>query len=189
MELKGNKSGNGEEFWTQRLGTLHFWTNQSHQSDFSTLQISNLGSSSWNFNINIIAISSWAIYHELVAPSHHHPSTVPEAKRLLATPGFIPPLLAFVTSIAVTNVVGAFMDLVGDCAGIDPGRIWDETASMEYGIGVRRKFAASRCFHVFSRVIDTRTRKYESNIQSWSIPHFQTSPSYSYIFFHQVSIV
>ena len=58
-----------------------------------------------------------------------------------------------------------------------------------YGIGVRRKFAASRCFHVFSRVIDTRTRKYESNIQSWSIPHFQTSPSYSYIFFHQVSIV
>ena len=35
-----------------------------------------------------------------------------QAKRLLATPGFVPPLLAFVTSIAVTNVVGAFMDLV-----------------------------------------------------------------------------
>lgn len=34
-----------------------------------------------------------------------------EARRLLATPGFVPPLLAFVTSIAVTNVVGAFMDL------------------------------------------------------------------------------
>ena len=136
----------------------------------------------------IMSYISWASC-TIPSPSHHHPSTVPEAKRLLATPGFIPALLAFVTSIAVTNVVGAFMDLVGDCAGIDPGRIWDETASMEYGIGVRRKFAASRCFHVFSRVIDTRTRKYESNIQSWSIPHFQTSPSYSYIFFHQVSIV
>ncbi|CAJ1346454.1 unnamed protein product [Effrenium voratum] len=35
-----------------------------------------------------------------------------EARRLVATPGFIPPLAAFVTSIAVTNVVGAFMDLV-----------------------------------------------------------------------------
>lgn len=40
-----------------------------------------------------------------------------EAKRLLATPGFIPPLLAFVTSIAVTNVVGAFMDLKLQRAG------------------------------------------------------------------------
>ncbi|CAJ1455025.1 unnamed protein product [Effrenium voratum] len=35
-----------------------------------------------------------------------------EARRLVATPGFMPPLAAFVTSIAVTNVVGAFMDLV-----------------------------------------------------------------------------
>ena len=40
-----------------------------------------------------------------------------EAQKLLATPGFIPPLLAFVTSIAVTNVVGAFMDLKLQRAG------------------------------------------------------------------------
>lgn len=33
-----------------------------------------------------------------------------QAGELLRTPGFVPPLAAFVTSIAVTNVVGAFMD-------------------------------------------------------------------------------
>eukprot|EP00439_Symbiodinium_sp_Y106_P038112 s5338_g4.t1 len=39
-----------------------------------------------------------------------------EAYRLITTPGFLPPLAAFVTSIAVTNVVGAFMDLVHPAA-------------------------------------------------------------------------
>lgn len=33
-----------------------------------------------------------------------------QAGELIRTPGFVPPLTAFVTSIAVTNVVGAFMD-------------------------------------------------------------------------------
>jgi len=42
-----------------------------------------------------------------------------EARRLVATPGFIPPLAAFVTSIAVTNVVGAFMDLKLQRAGFN----------------------------------------------------------------------
>ncbi|CAE7613831.1 unnamed protein product [Symbiodinium natans] len=40
-----------------------------------------------------------------------------EAWRLITTPGFLPPLAAFVTSIAVTNVVGAFMDLKLQRAG------------------------------------------------------------------------
>ncbi|CAJ1458589.1 unnamed protein product, partial [Effrenium voratum] len=42
-----------------------------------------------------------------------------EARRLVATPGFMPPLAAFVTSIAVTNVVGAFMDLKLQRAGFN----------------------------------------------------------------------
>lgn len=42
-----------------------------------------------------------------------------EAYRLLTTPGFLPPLAAFVTSIAVTNVVGAFMDLKLQRAGFN----------------------------------------------------------------------
>ncbi|CAE7816047.1 unnamed protein product [Symbiodinium sp. CCMP2456] len=42
-----------------------------------------------------------------------------EAYRLITTPGFLPPLAAFVTSIAVTNVVGAFMDLKLQRAGFN----------------------------------------------------------------------
>ena len=81
-------------------------------------------------------------------PNKTNPLT--EAKRLLATPGFIPPLLAFVTSIAVTNVVGAFMDLVGrrgDCWGDCPdGIIWDETATRVYGNMMKYESKIQSCF-------------------------------------------
>jgi len=108
----------------------------------------------------------------------------------LATPGFIPPLLAFVTSIAVTNVVGAFMDLVGDCAGIDPGRIWDETASMEYMElecgGSLLQAVVFMCFPVLS------TRGHGNMSQTSNLEASLTfkHPHHTHIFFfHQVSIV
>lgn len=100
----------------------------------------NFGSSSWNFNINIIAISSWAIYHELVAPSHHHPITIPAQS--LRRRGYWPHLGLFPhcwplwppspspTSWALSWIWWG--DCWGDCCGI----IWDEIASI-HGISTR----------------------------------------------------
>ncbi|CAE8623601.1 unnamed protein product [Polarella glacialis] len=44
------------------------------------------------------------------APAEEEVQWPQKGWQLLTTPGFAPPLAAFVTSIAVTNVVGAFMD-------------------------------------------------------------------------------
>eukprot|EP00931_Biecheleriopsis_adriatica_P056600 TRINITY_DN33540_c0_g1_i1.p1 TRINITY_DN33540_c0_g1~~TRINITY_DN33540_c0_g1_i1.p1 ORF type:complete len:632 (+),score=105.87 TRINITY_DN33540_c0_g1_i1:58-1896(+) len=58
-----------------------------------------------------------------------------QASQLLRTPGFIPPLSAFVTSIAVTNVVGAFMDQKLEQAGFsDPTQIDFAGAGFELAI-------------------------------------------------------
>jgi len=58
-----------------------------------------------------------------------------QASQLLRTPGFIPPLAAFVTSIAVTNVVGAFMAQKLYSAGIqDQGTIDLSGAGFEVAI-------------------------------------------------------
>jgi predicted MFS family arabinose efflux permease len=58
-----------------------------------------------------------------------------QAVALFRTPGFIPPLAAFVTSIAVTNVVGTFMEQKLVSAGItDHGTIDLSGASFELAI-------------------------------------------------------
>jgi len=63
------------------------------------------------------------------------PSFPAQAVELLRTPGFIPPLAAFVVSIAVTNVVGAFMEEKLSRAGIsDQGTIDLSGAGFELAI-------------------------------------------------------
>jgi len=58
-----------------------------------------------------------------------------QAVALFRTPGFIPPLAAFVTSIAITNVVGAFMEQKLVSAGIsDQGTIDLAGAGFEIAI-------------------------------------------------------
>ena len=48
-----------------------------------------------------------------------------QAWKFLQTPGFVPPLSAFVISIAVTNVVGAFMEQKLSRAGIENQQVID----------------------------------------------------------------
>lgn len=58
-----------------------------------------------------------------------------QAIQFLQTPGFVPPLAAFVTSIAVTNVVGAFLEQKLSRAGIeDQGSIDLAGAGFEIAI-------------------------------------------------------
>eukprot|EP00418_Pyrodinium_bahamense_P099429 CAMPEP_0179031836 /NCGR_PEP_ID=MMETSP0796-20121207/11273_1 /TAXON_ID=73915 /ORGANISM="Pyrodinium bahamense, Strain pbaha01" /LENGTH=661 /DNA_ID=CAMNT_0020728035 /DNA_START=109 /DNA_END=2094 /DNA_ORIENTATION=+ len=72
---------------------------------------------------------------EAVESNSEEPSFLEQAFELFRTPGFAPPLAAFVTSIAVTNVVGAFMEQKLVRAGIsDQGTIDFSGAGFELAI-------------------------------------------------------
>jgi len=70
-----------------------------------------------------------------LATAEEAPPFFETAGQLLRTPGFIPPLTAFVTSIAVTNVIGAFMERKLERVGIeDQGTIDLAGAGFELAI-------------------------------------------------------
>lgn len=72
---------------------------------------------------------------EAAASDAEEPSFPDQAMQLFRTPGFVPPLAAFVVSISVTNVVGAFMEQKLGRAGIsDQGTVDLSGAGFELAI-------------------------------------------------------